>query len=108
MNSKEKEFEELKKTTSQLGDKSADHPIHQTVKDVTEQYQNINDNIKSRSVMLSQFKPRVTDYEQQVEQFTQWLNDCSKRVDQLPVADMSTDGLLSQLDAVEVSHISRS
>ena len=102
MKSKEKDFEELKKITSQLGDKSADHPVHSTVKDITEQYHNVTDNIKSRAMMLSQFKPRVTEHEQLVEQFTQWLDDCCKRVDQLPVADMSIDALLSQLEGVEV------
>jgi len=88
---------------SQLGDKSVDHPIHKTVREVTEQYENINNNVKSRANMLSQFKPRVSEYERQVEEFTQWLTDCCKRIDELPVADMSTDGLTSQLNNVEVS-----
>ena len=103
MKSKEKDIEELNKAMGRLGDSSVDHPIHKTVRDVADQYQNINDNVTSRANMLSQFKPRVSEYEQAMEGFTQWLNDCCKRVDQLPVADMSCDGLQSQLDDVEVS-----
>lgn len=102
MRSREKDVEELKKATGQLGDSSADHPIHKEVKDVTEQFQSVDNNVKSRGNMLSQFMPRVTEHEGLVEQFTQWLNDCSRRVDELPVADMSTDGLHSQLTNVEV------
>lgn len=103
MKSKERDIEELQKATGQLGDGSADHPIHRAVTDITEQYHNINDNVKSRADMLSQFKPRVSEHERLMEEFTQWLTDCCERVDQLPVADMSSDGLQSQLDDVEVS-----
>ena len=102
MKSREKDVEELKGATSQLGDKSVNHPIHKEVKDVTEQYENINNSVESRANMLSQFKPRVSEHEQLVEQFTQWLDDCSERVDELPVADMSPNGLHSQLTVVEV------
>ena len=103
MKSKERDIEELRQTTGQLGDKSADHPVHKTVEEITEQYQSINDKVKSRAEMLSQFQPRVTQYEQLMEECTQWLTDCCNRVDKLPVVDMATDPLLSQLHDVKVS-----
>ena len=102
MRSKERDIEELQKTMQQLGDKSADHPVHKTVGEVTTQYQTINDKVKSRAEMLAQFKPRVMQYEQLMEECTQWWNDCCKRVDELPVVDMATDQLLQQLKDVEV------
>lgn len=73
------------------------------MKVVTEQYQNMDSNVTQRKEMLSQFMERVSDYERQVKEFTQWLTDCCKRVDELPVADISTDGLLSQLNNVQVA-----
>ena len=103
MKSKERDIEELAKTRGQLGDKSADHPVHKIVGEIAEHYQTINDKIKSRAVMLSQFQPRVMQYEQLVEECAQWLADCCNRVDELPVVDMSPDQLLSQLHDVEVS-----
>ena len=103
MKSKETDVEELKKTATQLGDKSTDHPVHKTVGEITEQYQTLNDKVKSRAEVLSQFQPRVMQYEQLVEQCMLWLTDCCNRVDQLPVVDMATDQLLSQLHDVEVS-----
>ena len=93
---------ELKNTSDQLGDKSNDHPVHKTVGEITEQYQTLSDNIRSRGGMLLQFQPRVTQYEQLVEQCSQWLADCCNRVDELPVVAMSTDQLSSQLQDVEV------
>ena len=104
MKGKEKDIEELKKTAAQLGDSSAGHPIHQTVKDVTDQYENISDNVGSRANMLSQFKPRVSEHERLMEEFNNWITDCTERVDQLPVADMSNDQLQSQLDEVKVRY----
>ena len=102
MRSRGKDVERLKEATSQLGDKSADHPIHKEVKDITEQYDNLNNSVESRANMLSQFKPRVSEHEQLMGQFTQWLDECSRRVDELPIAGMSSDGLHSQLTDVEV------
>ena len=84
-----------------MGLKNVNHAIHKTVRDITEQYQNIEDHVKFRKKMLSQFKIRVTEYERQVEEFTQWLTDCCKRIDKLPVADISTDGP-SQLNDIQV------
>lgn len=90
--------------TGQLGDKSIDHPVHKAVKEVSEQYQSIDDSVKARGDMLEQFKPRVAEYEGHVREFTEWLTDCCKRTNELPVADMSTEGLHSQLTVVEVSY----
>ena len=103
MKAKEESFEQLQNTVVQLGDNSADHPIHKSVREATQHYHDIDNVIKSRTKMLSEFKRRVAEYEREVETFTQWLTDCCKRVDQLPVPDMSTDGVQSQLDNVEVS-----
>lgn len=99
---KVKDIEELKKSAAQLGDSSTGHPIHQAVKDVTDQYDRINDNVRSRADMLSQFEPRVTEHERLLEEVNDWLNDCCERVDQLPIADMALDQLQSQLDEVKV------
>ena len=102
MRGREKDIEELKKAGGKLGASSAGHPIHQAVKDVTDQYERINDNVRSRANMLSQFEPRVSEHERLMEEFNDWLNDCCERVDQLPVADMAIDQLQSQLDEVKV------
>ena len=53
--------------------------------------------------MLSQFKIRVCEYESKIKNFTQWLTDCHKRIDELPVVDISLDGLLSQHNDIKVS-----
>ena len=101
--SKEKDFEELKVISGQLGARCANHTIHKKVKTLTEEYQNIDNNIKQRSQMLSQFKIRVCEYERKIKNFTQWLSDCRKRIDELPVVDISLDGLLSQHNDIKVS-----
>ncbi|XP_065889965.1 microtubule-actin cross-linking factor 1-like isoform X3 [Dysidea avara] len=98
---KEESFEQLQNTVAQLGDNSADHPIHKNVREAIQHYHDIDNVIKLRTKMLSEFKRRVAEYEREVETFTQWLTDCCKRGDQLPVPDMSTDGVQSQLDSVE-------
>ena len=102
MKAKEESFEQLQNSVAQLGDKSADHPIHKSVGEATQHYHDLDNAVKSRTKMLSEFKPRVLEYEREVETFTQWLSDCCKRVDQLPVPDMSTNGVQSQLDSVKV------
>ena len=53
--------------------------------------------------MLSQFEIRVCEYERKIEDFTQRLMDCCKRIDELPVVDISVDGLLSQQNEMKVS-----
>ena len=100
--SKEKDFEELERLSSQLRSKYAKHTTHKTVRDVTEQYQNIDNNVRLRSHILLQFKIRVCEYERKVEDLTQWLNDCYVRIDELPV-DISNDELFSQLKDIQVS-----
>ena len=104
MEAKEESFKLLQNTVAQLGDNIADHPIHKSVGEAIHHYHGIDSAIKSRTKMLSEFKPRVAEYEREVETFTEWLTDCCKRVDQLPVADMSTDGIQSQLSDVEVRY----
>lgn len=89
--------------SGQLEGNYANHGIQKTVRDATDQYQNIDNNLTQRREMLLQFRKRVSDYERQVEEFTQWLIDCRKRVKELPVADISIDGLLSQLNEIKVS-----
>ena len=103
MKAKEESFKQLQNTVAQLGDNSADHPVHKSVGEATQHYHDIDNAIKSRTKILSEFKPRVAEYEREVKTFTQWLTDCCKTVDQLPVPDMSTDGVQSQLDNIEVS-----
>ena len=73
------------------------------MQDLTEQYQKFDNNVKLRSHMLSQFKIRVCEYERQVEDFTKWLTDCCKTIDELPVVEISSDGLLSQHNDIKVS-----
>ena len=86
----------------QLQSKHAKHTIHKTVRDVTEEYQNINNTVKQRRHMLLQFKRRVCEYERQVEDFAQWLTDCHKRIDEIPV-DISNDELSSQPKDIQVN-----
>lgn len=100
---KEKDFEEIKKAMGELGDINLDHKIHKTVRNITEQYDNITNNVKLRGQLLSQFKIRVNGYEEKVEGFTQWLSDYCKRLDELSTINISVDAVLTQLNDVEVS-----
>jgi len=104
---KEESFKQLQNTVAQLRDYSANHPVHNSVGEATQHYHDIDNAIESRTKMLSEFKPRVAEYEREVEIFTQWLTDCCKRVDQLPVADMSTDGADHQLQVSNVTDSSK-
>ena len=106
MKAKEESFEQLQNSVAQLGDKSADHPIHKSVGEATQHYHDLDNAVKSRTKMLSEFKPRVLEYEREVETFTQWLSDCCKRVDQPLVPDMPTNGVQHQLDRIEVEWFS--
>jgi len=97
---KEESFKQLQDTVAQLRDNSADHPIHESVGEAIQYYHDIDIAVTSRIKMLSDFKPKVAEYEREVETFTQWLTDCYKRVDQLPVPDMSTDGAEHQFQVM--------
>ena len=86
----------------QLRGKHAKHTIHETVRDITKEYQDINNTVEQRCDMLSQFKVRVCNYESQIEDFTQWLTDCYKRIDEIP-ADIPNGELSSQPKDVQVN-----